>query len=88
MLTCKLRRIFLKDVVVCCRCINPDANENVKGPTTFCTRFSIHQKVIIIIFLTEHNYLKRTVVVMGDYLTVTHQEDRFEEALVNHLKVL
>ena len=49
-------------------------------------RFWIHQKVIIIIFLTEHNYLKRTVVVMGDYLTVTLQEDCFEEA--NQLKVL
>ena len=39
MLTCKVRRIFLKDVVVCCRCINPDANENVKGPTWLCTQF-------------------------------------------------
>ena len=51
-------------------------------------RFSIHQKILVIIFLTEHNYLKRTVVVMGDYLTVTLQENRFEEALVNQLKVL
>ena len=39
MLTCKLRRIFLKHVVVCfCRCINADANENVKGPTWLCTQ--------------------------------------------------
>ena len=51
-------------------------------------RFWIHPKVIIIIFLTEHNYFKRTVVLMRDYLTVTLQEDRFEEALVNQLKVL
>ena len=71
--------------------LNADANENVKRPTWICTQFEalwIHQKVIITIFLTEHNYLKGTVVVMGDYLTVTLQEDRFEEALVNHLKVL
>ena len=92
MLIRKVRRIFLKDVIVCCcRCSNADSNGNVKGPTWFCTQFeALFDSPKSYNYYISHRaqLFKTHRSGNGDYLTVTLQEDCFEEAFVNQLKVL